>query len=217
RQGWLADGTMGLGNFLVYLLADGCIFLKPAPGKPALLGWYVSQKRLYLLQHFRETDISYHREDDLRGIQAVSDEVKKVLLGKAGNRLLRAKDVPSQGVILEDRRIKLVLEGVIRGIPIHGHFFQDNLPFPLDLFGRKNAVESNVTEQFSRLAKMGMQHTGIKTDLFLGGIGVQFASYRIQSVKDMKGSTLGSPLKRHMFPKMRQPLLLLRLIPTADV
>ena len=91
---------------------------------------------------------------------------------EVGHRLFRAQNISTEGMMLKNKCIQFVLDGIVRRVAVHGHFFQDHLPLPFNLLFWEGGVEGDVIEQFSSLAVVVFQDRCIETDLFLGGVGV---------------------------------------------
>jgi len=64
---------------------------------------------------------------------------------------------------------------------------------------------------------MIIENGGMKTDFFLGGIRIQLTTYIFQTIYDMVRTAFFSAFERHMFPKVRQALLIRQFIPATNI
>ncbi len=64
---------------------------------------------------------------------------------------------------------------------------------------------------------MTAQDRRIETDLFFGGIGVEFTTQGFQAIDDVVGFAPFGAFKGHMLPEMGQSLLIGEFVPTTDI
>lgn len=64
---------------------------------------------------------------------------------------------------------------------------------------------------------MVIQHRGVKTKLFFGGISIQFAAYGFEAVQNMERLALTGAFKGHMFPEMRNTQLFRFFVAAANI
>ena len=117
----------------------------------------------------------------------------------------------------ENLLIEIVLNGILRRIVIHRHFFQNYPPFTLDLPVRKRRMKGDVGDQLNRFFGVRFQHRSVKTNLFFGRICVEFTANVFQSVDDVMRLPPGGAFEGHVLPEMSQPLLMRLFVAAPDV
>ena len=97
---------------------------------------------------------------------------------------------------LEEHAFELVVNILGRVVLVGNDLIQDDAPFGLDLGVGEGGFRRQLEEQAGGLPEVLLQHGGMQDDLFLGGIGIEFAAQAVQVTVD-DGSALACRAAEH--------------------
>ena len=94
------------------------------------------------------------------------------------------------------------MEKVFGVVHIHLDFFEDNLAFFFDIFGIELGAEDQVGKDVKCNGEMGVEHLGVKADLFLGSEGIEHAADGIHFAGDVFGGAALGALENHVLEEV---------------
>ena len=95
-----------------------------------------------------------------------------------------AQDRVLQRMPLEQEPFELVVNVFGRIVFVGDDFVQHHAPFRLYLVFRERGFQRQLEQQADGLPQVLLEHRGMQYNLFLGGVGVQFAAQAVQVAVD---------------------------------
>ena len=113
-----------------------------------------------------------------------------------------AQDGRFQGRTLEQQAFKAVVDVFGRVVFVGDDLIQDHAALRLDFLVREGGFQGQFEQQPGGFAQVFLQHCGVQDNLFLGGVGVQFAAQAVQVAANDGSALVGGSAEQGVFHKM---------------
>ena len=131
---------------------------------------------------------------------------------QALNMLGISQNFHTQGVPLEQQRLKLLKNHVGRLVFHPCDFVEDDVAFFVQFVLRKHALERDVRHQLNRPLRMRGTLRRRDPRFFLRREGVHLSPHRFHAIQDMKGLSGSCAFEQGVLDEVRQPRLALGLV-----
>ena len=161
---------------------------------------------------FTQMEISHRTDNDLIGSVSPFHEFEDGIPVKFLQHFRRTQNVPSNGMSVKHKFLKIVENEIGRGILKGIDLFNHHLFFAAQFLFRKHAVEKDIAQQFGRPFQISGQKSGKECGFFLGGIGIHFSSHVLDTAQHMEGPPFFCAFEDRMFYKMGDAMFLFLFI-----
>src|SRR3972149_980822 len=112
----------------------------------------------------------------------------------------------SKGMSPIERFFKIIMDDIIRIVFRIAQFLNDNSFFFFKFLFGKKWIESKISENIGRKARVFIQRPRIITSVLLAGECIQVSAYRLDTSRDCLRGTFLRSFEHHMLDKMRNPV-----------
>lgn len=131
--------------------------------------------------------------------------------------LLFAQDGPAQWLVLEDGRLQVIEDDIVRRIARLSQLLQHDLALALQLALLEARVGEDVADDVEGQRHILFQDAGMESGLLAAGIGIEYTAHRFDLFGDVAGAAGGGTLEGHMLQEMRDAHLRRGFIAAAGV
>ncbi len=169
----------------------------------------------HLGEHGLMIDGAGRGDDDVRRFIIACEILAQLGIVERAHRLGRAEDRAAERLIGKRHHVEMLEDDIVRRIGDRADFLDDDVLFAHQFHAVESGLGQNVGQDVERERHVVLEHSRIVSGAFGAGRGIEIAADRLDLLGDLAGRTPPRALERHVLEKMRNAVLVMKLVAAA--